>query len=176
MAHSFWKQDYFNSHRPRSLSSLQSSVLGSPSIHTAEDTKQTGTPQMWVRGTAGRMHKGWMTKVLSTPGLWAALPSLMGIDLCRTTQETPPQLCWAWHCPSGPGKPVPKFFLNLHIIPEWLVKKSSFPSHVLPGTCREPFFLCWPTGRERITLLAKWSRLIPSHISTGAFHAGPRCY
>lgn len=74
-----------------------------------------------------------MTKVLSTPGLLAALPSLMGIDLCRTTQETPPQLCWAWHCPSGPGKPVPKSFLNLHIIPEWLVKKSSFPSHVLPG-------------------------------------------
>ena len=59
---------------------------------------------MWVRGTAGRMHKGWMTKVLSTPGLWAALPSLMGIDLCRTTQDFPSQgaslglasSLWAW--------------------------------------------------------------------------------
>ena len=71
-----------------------------------------------------------MTKVLSTPGLWAALPSLMGIDLCRTTQEAPPQLCWAWHRRSGPGKPVPKAFLSLHIITEWFGEEK-----LILGSC-----------------------------------------
>ena len=34
MAHSFLKQEYFNSHRPWSLNSLQNPVLRSPSIYT----------------------------------------------------------------------------------------------------------------------------------------------
>ena len=120
---------------------------------------------MWVRGTAGWTDKEGMTKVLGIPGLWAALPSLMGIDLCRTTQETPPQLCWAWHCSSA---------AHHHRVAWW----RKVHSHLVcfPGTCREPFFLCRPTGRERITLFEKWSHLIPSHISIGAVHAGPRWY
>ena len=76
------------------------------------------------------MDKEWMTKVLSTPGLWAALPSLMGTDLSKTTQEAPPQLCWAWHRRSGPGKPVPKAFLSLHIITEWFGEEK-----LILGSC-----------------------------------------